>query len=381
MVSDSNIKVKLKKALIITNIALGMMCGVLLATWLLVLRPTQFDIATKIDQYAYFELDNLPAIANKIDANYYGSYHNNKTSQSYAEEDDEMLLSDEEEYSDIETDDNQLLNTEPEIVDTAESAMPTEILDKAEEIVQKSNKLLVNNNSSKKNADTSLKKVTKYSSGAKIALIVTNLGLNRKTTELALELPKQCGLGFLPYTKSLKPLLHKAQSNGHEIYLYLPLQTSRSYDNPGKYALLGDLPAEENLMRLNIILNSHARYDGVYSSFKEVFTTNSMASEMLFDHLEDKNLMFIMGRVPQGKILPHIDKRNKIIHTSVVLDKEPDEETIKAHLELLIKTARANGSALGYTQGYPLTIEMISQWLPKLRERGVKLVPVSELLK
>lgn len=368
MISESNIKAKIKTALIVTNIALGMMFLVLLAVWFLALRPAQFEIATRIDQYAYFNLDNLPEIANKINANYYGEYSNRSNTDNDPIDSSDFLVSDENQ--DLYDNNTSLIND-------------TDDLDKAEEIIAKSHKLLSDKSSSSKQeeADITPKKVTKYSNGGKIALIITNLGLNKKTTELALNLPTQCGLGFLPYTKSLKPLLHKAQSNGHEIYLYLPLQTSRSHDNPGKYALLGDLPSEENLMRLNIILNSHARYDGVYSSFKEVFTTNAALSETLFDHLEDKNLIFLMGRLQKNKIQPHIEKRKKIIHTNVIIDKEPDEEEIKANLELLIKTAREEGSALGYTQGYPLTIEMISKWLPKLRERGVKLVPVSALLK
>lgn len=378
MVSDLNLKNRVRKLLTIANVALAMMFLVLLAVWLLVIRPTQVDIASRMDQYAYFELDNLPEIANRIDPNYFGTYHDHAKLATDKDHDLASILDSEH---DANSDDDTYDQAEGTTNKVAEVSAPTDILDKAEEIVAKSNKLLVDKNAKKGKIDDSSKKVTKYSGGAKIALIITNLGLNRKTTELALELPTQCALGFLPYTKNLKPLLHKAQTDGHEIYLYLPLQTSRSYDNPGKYALLGDIPLEENLMRLNIILNSHARYDGVYSSFKEIFTTNAAASEMLFDHLEDKNLTFIMGRIQQNKIPAHISNRSKVVYTSVILDKEADEEAIKANLELLIKKSRENGAVLGYAQGYPITIEMIQKWLPELRNRGVKLVPVSELLK
>lgn len=385
MISDSNIKAKIKKALLITNITLGVIFASLLAVWLLALRPTQFEIATKMDQYAYFNLDNLPKIANKIEADYIG--YQDPAITAYGEGDDS-----ETDNADYIGEKIAAIEPNEETIDTElsdiENAMPEGLLDKAEEIAQKSSKILSRQNvttkqkgeaeASEASAD---KLIVKYSGNAKIAIIVTNLGLNRKSTELALTLPKQCALGFLPYTKSLKPLLHKAQSDGHEIYLYLPLQTSRSYDNPGKYALMGNLPAEENMMRLNVVLNSHARYDGVYSSFKEVFTTNPRVSEAMFDHLEDKNLIFLMGRPQLGSAVSHIEKRKKIIFTNVIIDKEPEESEIQAGLEKLIKEARENGSALGYAQGYPLTIEMISAWIPKLRERGVKLVPVSDLLK
>ena len=48
---------------------------------------------------------------------------------------------------------------------------------------------------------------------------------------------------------------------------------------------MGNLAQEENSTRLNVVLNSHARYDGVYSSYKEVFTDNARVSDVVFDHL------------------------------------------------------------------------------------------------
>jgi uncharacterized protein len=220
-----------------------------------------------------------------------------------------------------------------------------------------------------------------YTGQPKISVIVTNLGLNRRSTELALTLPKECGLGFLPYTKSLKPLLHRAQGNGHEIYLYLPLQTSKSYDNPGRYALMSNLAQEENSLRLNVILNSHARYDGVYSSYKEVFTDNEKASDMVLDHLDDKNLIFILGKGLRHPAPKHIKSHNNILPTNIIIDEEPDSESISNQLAELIKVAEEDGIALGYAQGFTLTIEMIRKWAPTLKQKGIKLVPVSDLLK
>lgn len=371
MIKDPKLKGRVKKGLIGLNAGLGTIFIALLAAWLLVLRPSQFDMATHLDQYAYFEMDNLPEIANKIEADYFGSAYAARTLDQ--DEDFTGTI-----YEDVDEPGKPL----DENIITSH-ADPDAILDKAEAILAQSNKLIKDEKQPTPNPEPSpgTPVTSKYAGQATISLIVTNLGLNKKSTEMALTLPKQCGLGFLPYTKKLKPLLHKAQKEGHEIYLYMPLQTSRSYENPGKYALLGNLPPEENMVRLNVILNSHARYDGVYSSHKEVFTSNPHQSELLFDHLDDKNLIFVMGKPVGNKTMPHIASRENIVHTSLIIDKEPDAEAIRASFEKLIKISREHGHALGYTQGYTLTIEMIKEWIPKLHDRGIKLIPISKTLR
>jgi polysaccharide deacetylase 2 family uncharacterized protein YibQ len=45
----------------------------------------------------------------------------------------------------------------------------------------------------------------------------------------------------------------------------------------------------------------------------------------------------------------------------------------------LASLAEKNGVALGYSQGFVLSIEMIRDWLPSLQKRGILIVPVSSL--
>lgn len=410
--NDLQFKAKLKKILLITNITLSVILFALLVSWLLVLRPAQVSIATAQEQYASYDLANLPNFKNTIESDYFGA--------GVASANDSGIVNNAAGDHMEASYDYNLQNSGTGFAEEAERGLsgsdlePDEILDKASEILDRSKKLAASAGNAReaKHIDESgahssegvsskivqsdilpgaegikganaggVSRLKKMSAGGKIAIIVTNLGLNKKPTEMALGLPKQCALGFLPYTKTLKPLLHQAQSEGHEIYLYLPMQTSRSYENPGKYALLGNLPTEENIMRLNVILNSHARYDGVYSSFKEVFTSNPKVSEFLFNHLEGKNLIFLMGKSFGANIPAHLQDREKLLYSSIILDKQPDQEEIKENLEKLVKMALENGSALGYSQGYSLSIDMINEWIPSLRERGIKLVPASELLK
>jgi len=354
MIKDSKLKAKVKLYLFWGNIALGAILLALVMYWLVSARPNQITKATQLGQYRTYSMENLPSITDEIEADYVGLQKQVADTSEEAEEVDLELGS---------------IDVPPK---------PDSLIEQTEQILAKSDELLTSKNKAK---ELPIKKKRVRSGKPKISIVVTNLGLNRRSTELALTLPMQCALGFLPYTQSLKPLLNKAQGKGHEIYLYLPLQTSKALDNPGKYALMNNLAPEENEVRLNVILNSHVRYDGVYSSYKEVFTDDAHASEMIFDQLDDKNLIFIIGKDLAGGMPGHISSHNNIIPTNIIIDSDPDKDSIRSQLEELIRVAENEGIALGYAQGFTLTIEMIRDWIPTLNKKGIQLVPVSELLK
>ena len=352
MTNDFKIKTKIKISLIVINIILIISTVSLFFCWLAFIKPAQLEYAEQIHHYAKLNLTNLPKITNEISADYFG---------------------------DINQKNNEIASDDVHSEEIIQSELT---LDQADELIKKTNNLIARNlDFSKPNEKSNIKHISyKEFPVAKIGLIVTNLGLNRKSTELALSLPKECALGFMPFTKSLKPLLHKAKSKGHEIFLYLPLQTAKTHENPGKYALMLDLPQEENMLRLNVILNSHARYDGVYTSYSEIFTDNSQASEAVFDHLLDKNLIFVMGKILNEEKPEHLLKRKNLVYSSVIIDSDPEEESIKSNLDKLVTKAKENGKALGYIQGYTLSIDIVKEWLANLSEKDIKHVTISELM-
>lgn len=360
MIKDTKLKAKVKQYLIGLNIVLGLVLLSLIIYWVASVRPAQVEKAIQLGQYRSYNIEDLPDGDNEIKPDYTGL---------------QRAVADTTEEIDQVEQELAAIDSEPPNIDFNDS---DDLIADTNKLLEKTNQLLTSKNSVKPKKQ---KKKRQYIGQPKLSIIVTNLGLNRRSTELAMTLPTECALGFLPYTKSLKPLLHRAQSNGHEIYLYLPLQTSKSHDNPGRYALMGNLAQEENSLRLNVILNSHARYDGVYSSYKEVFTDNARASEMVFDYLDDKNLIFVLGKGLKTPAPDHMKTHDNILPTNIIIDEEPDKDSIESQFEELIRVAEDDGVALGYAQGFTLTIEMIRKWAPTLKRRGIKLVPVSDLLK
>ena len=321
MINYPKTRKQVKECLIIANILLGLLLFCLLVFGLFFIRSNRMNKAIELKQQISFNINQLLDKDDNIHPNYigYGKVTNN---------------------------------------------------------INKDKPVITHNNS-----QNSLPQNTKAASKSKVAIIVTNLGLNRRSTELALSLPTQFALGFLPYTNSLKPLLYKAQEKGMEIYLYLPCETNNPSDNPGKHALMSSLGDRENLIRLSMVLNLYMKYNGIYTSYKEEFTHKQEVAEVVIDKIIGRKLVFLVGREKSLVTPQYLLEKHNVLNTNVVIDSQLDEETIKYNLKRLIASSKKNNVALGYAGGYPMTINILNDWFIKeLDKEGVELVPVSSLL-
>ncbi|MDC0864982.1 divergent polysaccharide deacetylase family protein [Rickettsiaceae bacterium] len=342
MISDKHV---LKRFLIVLNTLLALLLFAVILFWFLSARPIQINKATDLAQYRAYNIHELPSnINHEVKANYIGAK-----------------------------------GTKEEV---------SKLLDKElTELVRNKAQTPKNNTISESVFDitinTTAQDQTKYGNNSKpkIAIIVTNLGINRKSTESAMTLPIECGFGFLPYTNNLKPLLHKAKAEGYEIYLYLPLASDNIPNKKKKYSLSSNLSNTENLSRLDAILNSQSNYDGVYSSYKEIFTSNTKSLDMLHEALDTRNLSLVFGKGTAKNTINSKKTNSNIINPDLIIDTKQDEEFITAQLENLVEIAKKNGTALGYANGFPITIETIKKWYKMLTKHGVELVPISKLQK
>ncbi|MFK8040131.1 MAG: divergent polysaccharide deacetylase family protein [Rickettsiaceae bacterium] len=214
---------------------------------------------------------------------------------------------------------------------------------------------------------------------SKIAIIISNLGLNKISTELAINTPPEIALGFLPYTKSLRPLLAEAKQLGHELYLNIPMEQMQFSYNADDIMIKSDVSNEENQKRLRYILGSQNNYIGVYTNHNEIITDNFYALSDILKQLQSKQLKLLSGRTDIKDANGELCKSYEIMNSNVVIDQNLDSNLIHANLNRLVSIAKENGYAIGYSQGYTLTINIIYEWLNSLEDQSIELVPISEL--
>ncbi|MBM3557410.1 MAG: hypothetical protein FJX47_17870, partial [Alphaproteobacteria bacterium] len=66
-----------------------------------------------------------------------------------------------------------------------------------------------------------------------IAVVFDDVGLDRKRSLRAIELPGPLTISFMTYAEDLPNLARAAKARGHEIMLHVPMEPESSSENPG----------------------------------------------------------------------------------------------------------------------------------------------------
>lgn len=217
----------------------------------------------------------------------------------------------------------------------------------------------------------------------RIAVVVSGLGLARLSTEAAIALPAQVSLSFSPYGReATASLAEAARKAGHETLLDLPMQTARyPAVDPGPYGLRTDLTAAENYDRLMTVLTKARGYVGLLAPARDVITLDRSLTALLIDGFAQQGLLFVSGysQQPEGMFRLTRQAGVPILFTDVELDSRVNETYIRNQLARAEDIAHNNGKALIVAHDYPLTLELLGEWLSGLAAKGYTLVPVSAL--
>jgi polysaccharide deacetylase 2 family uncharacterized protein YibQ len=214
-----------------------------------------------------------------------------------------------------------------------------------------------------------------------IAVIVDDLGLNRRHTAETIALPGPLTMAFLPYAGDLGRQARAARAAGHELLVHLPMEPIGAED-PGPDPLLASLSDDELRERLRHAMARMDGYVGVNNHMGSRLTADRRAMAVVMQELQARGLLFIDSRTTPLTVAGAEAHRWGVPHAGrdVFLDNEANIGPIKAQLAMLESVARRTGAAIGIGHPYPETIAALAEWLPTLEARGFSLVPVSALV-
>lgn len=220
-----------------------------------------------------------------------------------------------------------------------------------------------------------------HSESPKIAIMLGGLGLNKKLTQRAIrELPGEVTLAFAPYGSDLQEQVNVARSQGHEIFLQMPLEPiGYPASNPGPKTLLGDASEAENIDAMRWHMSRFAGYAGVVNYMGGRFLSMPKPLKPMFSELKSRGLLFLedgslaLSAAEQSAKAVNLQVRR----AKVVIDADPSPQAISNALDMLEQEAKANGIAVGTGSGLEITIDTLKEWAKEANERGIILVPVT----
>lgn len=215
----------------------------------------------------------------------------------------------------------------------------------------------------------------------RIAIIVTNMGLNKQQTTSAIKtLPAAVSFAFSPYGLALNEWRNLSRSTGHEVLLLAPMEPlNYSKNHPGKLALLTTSDSLENIDVLHKIMGEMVGYVGMMNYMGSKFMTVQPKLRPLLTEMNIRGLMFVDGSTTPFSTGPSIAQGIGLprAYIDTHIDRIPSREEILIQLQELENLAKSRGVAVGVAHNYPISITLLQEWISTLPDQGFQLVPIT----
>jgi uncharacterized protein len=216
-----------------------------------------------------------------------------------------------------------------------------------------------------------------------VAIVIDDMGVDRKRSAAMLALPRPLTLSYLPYGANIAEQAAAGHKAGHELMVHLPMEPLDGSINPGPDALLTRLPAEELRARLQRNLSQFSGYVGVNNHMGSRFTENAELMRDVLVELNQRGLLFLDSRTTAHSVGDAVGRQVGLPHIGrdVFLDHDMSPEAIAAALAQVEQLAARHGTAVAIGHPHDDTRRALEQWLPTLAAKGIDLVPLSAIVR
>ncbi len=219
--------------------------------------------------------------------------------------------------------------------------------------------------------------------GAKaiVSLVVVDFGLSDPASEAAIKkMPADVTFLMSPYAGKPDEWREKARSDGHELWLSLPLEPEDPLENDtGSLTLMTDTALDVNLQRLGRILGRTTGYTGVVATRDTIFYKSDIESREIINSILNRGLAYADASTdiqPLSQAVS-LSSEKPYVQADIWIDDYSTPDSIQQKLEDLMNMAIDRGYAVGFLRPLPSSMEAIHNWIPGLRTQNILLAPLS----
>jgi polysaccharide deacetylase 2 family uncharacterized protein YibQ len=217
----------------------------------------------------------------------------------------------------------------------------------------------------------------------KIALVIDDLGGERLIARELLQWNIPVTFSILPFTPYAKIIAKEAHQKGKEVILHIPMEPlGYPKVRPGKGGLLEEMDEEGLRRQLVKDIEAVPYIKGASNHMGSRLMEDRQKVKIILSELKRRKLYFLDSRTtPQTVGLHEAQGMGvKAMERSLFIDHSLDEEDIKEKIEKLIHLSLSNGKAIGIGHPHPSTVKSIKEMIPKIKEKGIELVPLSVVM-
>jgi len=220
------------------------------------------------------------------------------------------------------------------------------------------------------------------SSGPKLAIILDDLGNDRRVADEIFDLPYPLTLSILPNHEHSEEIAEEAERRGYQVMLHLPMQAVAS-GKPEEQELRPGMPAREVSKLVNQFLRNVPGAVGANNHQGSEATSDTALMRELMPVLRERHLFYIDSRTTAATVAYETAQRSQVrsaFRNVPFLDDVEEVGAVRSQLELALRGAREKGGAVAIGHPHAVTLEALRDVLPKAQAEGVRLAFASELV-
>ena len=219
-----------------------------------------------------------------------------------------------------------------------------------------------------------------------LAIIVDDLGHDRAAADSLLALPFPITISVLPNLPLSSEVAEDAYHRGDQILLHLPMESEREGSEgapPEPSELRIGMTPSQVASAVDAMLETVPHAAGVNNHQGSRATADLTLMQALMPLLRQRHLFFIDSRTTALTVAYDAAETSGVRAASrkVFLDDTATPDAVLAQLDLAARDAMRDGSAIAIGHPHPATIGALSEGVPRLEARGIRLVFVSELVR
>lgn len=218
---------------------------------------------------------------------------------------------------------------------------------------------------------------------ASVVIIIDDMGNDIRQLDEVEALKEPIAVAVLPGQRASSAVVKRARQAGLDVLLHLPMQPREKVPGLGQGALMEGMGPEAIKEILDKDLASVGPVEGVNNHMGSGLTADRKAMLSLMRLLKGRGLFFVDSRTTAASEAYRAAEEEgvKAASRDVFLDDSSNPADIRAQFERLERIALKRGSALAIGHPRPATLAALRDELPRLKDKGIKVIRVTELVK
>ena len=215
-----------------------------------------------------------------------------------------------------------------------------------------------------------------------IAVVIDDMGIAKKRTADIISLQAPLTASFLTYGADLDNQVKAAKEAGMEIMLHAPMEPYSKADIAPD-VLTTKMNENEVRLGLEKMLSKFSDIKGINNHMGSKFTEDKERMQVVMEVLKEKDLFFLDSKTTSHSVGKELAQKNGVSYATrhVFIDNKNQVDYILNQLKIAEKIAKRNGYAVAIGHPKSGTYEALKQWLPSLKEKKIKILHMSDIVK